>query len=184
MNRDQNANSLRQRLKRATAANHDALDRRLSSLDLTDPGDYGRFLQVQYAARAGIEVWFARQGQCVIEPPATTGLLTADLAALGITAPAWRPFAPPAGSDPIGVAWALGGSSLGNRALLARLRRGAPSDWPVAFLSDTQMPAFWSGVKPHLEARSGEAKGALAAAQAVFAHFASAASAVLDRAAA
>ncbi|MEX0341168.1 MAG: hypothetical protein AB3N06_01140 [Erythrobacter sp.] len=81
-------------------------------------------------------------------------------------------FEPPAGSDPLGACWVLAGSSLGNRAILARLGKSGLQR-PVAFLSDTRMTAYWKQLRPLLERPHSlpDDRAALAAAQATFSHF-------------
>lgn len=49
----------------------------------------------------------------------------------------------------------LAGSSLGNRAILAEIRRKAArkawAPWPSRFLSDEAMLQFWKALRPELE---------------------------------
>ena len=84
-------------------------------------------------------------------PPVQTDLILADLAELGFVAPT-------ASADPgladnfeaLGAAWVVAGSSLGNRAMLAR-RRKAGLEGADRFLSDTTMPDYFGGLLPALE---------------------------------
>jgi len=145
----------------------------MSALDLADPQDYALFLNIQLAARAPIERWASRHAEPDLRPPEVVALLKADLAALGITAdvPESR-FEPGPTAHALGLAWAIAGSHLGNRALLARLReRGAAL--PKAFLGDPRMPLFWKRIRPRIEAPATQVPvaGALVAANAVFACF-------------
>lgn len=187
--RDDPTLTLRTDLKTSTAHLHSRLDAQLGALDLAHRADYARFLGVQRAARGPIERWCRAHLPSELVPPVQSGLIAADLAALGVTSGAAAvPFAAPAvcAGTALGVAWALGGSSLGNRAMLAHLRRTAPGDWPTAFLADPAMPAFWSAVRPHLErsANAEETRAAVAGAEAVFAQFLAAADRAPLRAAA
>ena len=141
---------------------------------LADPDAYGDFLAMQLRARLPIERWAATHCPASLRPPETTPEILEDLLALGRPI-SLRParFDIPAAADPLGVAWAIAGSHLGNRAMLASLRK-AGSDLPASFLADTRMQAFWADLKPRLEAQVSRdsARGAIAAAQAVFACFA------------
>lgn len=182
----QDLETIRDALRAETMPAHDRLDRAMQALDLASPSDYAQFLSIQHEARAPIERWAALHMPSAIRPPEQTGLIEADLAQLGRQAAhSILPFdADPAGC--LGVAWAIGGSSLGNRAMLAGLRkRGAAV--PARFLSDPAMPAFFAALRPRLgePAQRGESlQAAIAAAAAVFARFALVADARLDRRAA
>jgi heme oxygenase len=160
-------------LKRETAASHDRLDRAMAVLDLGKAADYAVFLRLQLAARAPIERWAANHCDESLRPPESAPLLRADLARLGATDPAPEsPFEPPQGAHPLGLAWAIAGSHLGNRALLMRLERQSV-DLPTTFLADPRLLDFWKRLRPQLEVTAAEAPaaGALAAARAVFACF-------------
>lgn len=165
--------TIREALRAATATAHAGLDEGMAQVDLGDAGEYADFLRFQLSARTPIEEWMA--GNCAADHhiPSQLALIEADLAALGRDAAIspGRFHAPATGC--LGVAWALGGSSLGNRAMLAGLRkRGA--DVPVAFLADPAMPAFFARLKRQLDrpaAEYAELPAAIAAAHAVFAFF-------------
>jgi heme oxygenase len=165
--------SLRALLKRETAGSHDRLDRTIASLELGDPGNYALFLRLQLAARAPIERWAADHCDDALRPPTSVPLLHADLARLGVrSALPESEFLPPEGAHPLGLAWAIAGSHLGNRALLTRLP-GRGAHQPTTFLADPRLPVFWKHLRPQLEIPADEAPaaGALAAAEAVFACF-------------
>lgn len=144
------------------------LDARVSAPDLALPDAYARFLRAQLAARVGVEQWLARNAGTGQRPPATVPLLAADLDALGQTVVS-QPiaFAPPRGADPLGAAWAIAGSHLGNRAMLAQLRRAGGDHLPVAFLTHTAMRDFWQDLKPQLERAPGPGELARAASAAI-----------------
>ena len=160
-------------LRRETASVHDRLDRALGGEALASPRDYARFLATQYRARKPIEDWIAASLVDEDSPPAQTPLIASDLAALGAETPPVGPsFSMPAKADTVGLQWALAGSSLGNRAMLAQ-RRKAGLDGPDKFLSDAAMPSFFKDLRPRLEAEvdSASAQRAVLAAHAVFACF-------------
>jgi len=160
-------------LRRETAASHERLDGAITVLELGDPADYALFLRMQLAARAPIERWAARHCEESLRPPESVPLLRADLATLGVLAPQPESrFEPPLNAHPMGLAWAIAGSHLGNRALLAGLPNGR-AELPTAFLADPRLPEFWKRLRPRLDVNAAEApaEGALAAAEAVFACF-------------
>ena len=166
--------SLRDVLRQATSEAHDVLDSAFHSDTLADPDAYGDFLAMQLRARLPIERWAATNCPSSLRPPETTPELLEDLLALGRPI-SLRParFDIPAAADPLGMAWAIAGSHLGNRAMLAMLRK-AGADLPASFLADTRMQVFWADLKPRLEEPTNRdsARGAILAAEAVFACFA------------
>ena len=167
-----NSGTLRSRLRSATAPLHDQLDASMSA-DLSSPQAYGRFLRVQLAARAPVEAWLAGHASPDLVPPPMASLLVDDLSSLGLPfSLASAPFALPDSADPLGAAWALAGSHLGNRAMLAQLGDDARS-MPTAFLSDLTMAHFWRGLLPRLAEKASTAVAGpmVDAAERVFAHF-------------
>ncbi len=62
------------------------------------------------------------------------------------------------------------GSSLGNTMMERDLSARAQADWPMAFLRDTAMPAYFRALRPLL-ATTDINPGAERTASAVFAHF-------------
>ena len=176
--------SLRHALKQRTRILHDELDGSLGHAAL-DPRSYVAFLSVQYAARAPIERWAAREMAEGLRPPQTAALIAADLADLGTPLPAEADFAFPAGADPVGLAWALGGSSMGNRAMLGQ-RRKAGFVAAERFLSDPSTAAYFRELLPRIAspASAGTTDAAVAAAEAVFRTFLSAVRATRLKAAA
>lgn len=169
--------SLRQVLKTRTRDLHERLDASVGSAALGDADNYAAFLAVQYSARAPIEQWAATDLGTDLRPPATSALIADDLAALGCPRPPEQAFTFPAGADPRGLAWALGGSSLGNKAMLVERRRAGHTG-ADRFLSDPSTAAFFRRLLPHLEqpVSADEADAAVAAAEAVFLTFLAAAS--------
>lgn len=180
---------LRAQLQAGTRAIHDQLDRSLENLEFSRPADYARFLAQQLEARDAIEEWADRDCPALLRPPSTTFLLRQDLAELARDFPLGSAcaergspgrigrFVLPEGADPLGLAWAIAGSHMGNRAILARLRKAAvgagPAELPRRFLADTRMTGFWHRLLPRLQdsVTPDQAEPALAAARAVFARF-------------
>lgn len=173
--------TLRTHLRAATMAAHDLLDHAMQAASgWQTRADYGRFLTLQYAARAPLETWLAAHAPADLSPPVQTPLLGFDLAALGMDLPrAWPPFNPAyppstaRAGEALGTAWVLAGSALGNRAIAKQVARIGGGEWPVAFLGDDTMMDFWQGLRARIERppAAGEAEGAARAAEAVFAHF-------------
>jgi heme oxygenase len=162
-------------------AAHDLLDTTMQAASgWQSQGDYARFLALQHAARVPLEAWLAVNAPHDLCPPPQTGLLAADLAALGHPLPASSPvLAPPLprlsprSGTALGAAWVLAGSALGNRTIAKAVTRIGGGHWPAAFLGDGAMMAFWQGLRARIErpASYAEAAGAAEAAEAVFAHF-------------
>lgn len=169
---DVTGRSIRQCLRDATSNAHARLDDQLGPLALGSMDDYAAFLAIQYRARIGIEAWLSGQSLDMVPPP-QAALIASDLAALGFPATDAAPaFAPAEQAQPLGVCWVLAGSSLGNRAILARFA-GDTSNRPASFLSDTSMTIYWRDLLPRLQAplAPGMESTLVAGAQAAFAHF-------------
>jgi heme oxygenase len=168
--------TIRQALRDATAGAHARLDAAMARLDLSRANDYAVFLGVQLEARHPIEEWAALHCPFELRPPQQTALILADLAEVGDGAITLSPARFSALSEgALGVAWALGGSSLGNRAMLAGLRKRKAA-MSVRFLADGAMPTFFARLRRQLEQPADGYHGlapAIAAAQAVFATFVS-----------
>lgn len=167
---------------------HETLDLRVAELCLTDPEDYAEFLLFQYRSRLPVEAWAEAEMPQDLLPPSQVLLIASDLSALGDTLPpVATDFSLPYGSDPIGAAWALAGSSLGNRAMLSHMRKasGSRGEWPEAFLADDRMTRFWTGLRTKIEQPfSGDPAAALLGAEAVFARFIEESERITERAAA
>ena len=139
-----------------------------------DRSSYGRFLQMQHAARRPVEAWAKEACPADIEPPRQTQLIERDLAELGLAcSPGDTAFSLPEGADPIGFAWTIAGSSLGNRTILREVESRHGDALPTRFLRDESMTAFWQSLRGRLEQppEPGELKAAAMAALAVFDHF-------------
>ena len=168
------APELRARLRAATQEQHQMLDTALGRLDLADRYEYARFLRVQVDSRAGVEKWLLRNCPEGWVPPSQSSQLKRDLDWLGseresdnapeFAAPAFTPDAW------LGAAWVLAGSSLGNKMMERDLSQRAPEAWPMAFLRDDAMPAYFKALRPLLAGKDAD-PGAERAANAVFGHF-------------
>ncbi len=169
--------SLRTHLRAATMAAHDLLDHAMQTASgWQTASDYARFLALQHAARQPLEAWLAAHAPPELVPPPQTGLIAQDLAQLGCAPPAPAPLftlGRAGEGNALGAAWVLAGSALGNKAIAKQVARTGGGGWPVAFLGDDAMMAFWQGLRSLIErpADAAEAEGATRAAEAVFAHF-------------
>lgn len=169
--------SLRSQLRAATMAAHDLLDDAMQAASgWQTRADYARFLSLQYAARLPLEDWLAAHAPSGLVPPPQTPLITADLARLDLPAPAPAPLFTLGRTDAghaLGAAWVLAGSALGNKAIAKQVARIGGGKWPVAFLGDDAMMAFWQALRARIErpVAPSETVGATEAAEAVFAHF-------------
>lgn len=164
--------TLRQFLRDATRDQHEMLDAQLDADDLHREGGYARFLTIQLLARRPIENWVASHCPAEIAPPPTVPDLLADLSQLGdASRQSDVDFGMAPQAEPIGLAWALGGSQLGNRSILARLP--GRDKLPTQFLESEATIGFWHSLRPKLEqtfAREYAERAALAA-ESVFATF-------------
>lgn len=174
---------LRAYLRSATMSAHDLLDDAMQAASgWQTRHDYARFLALQYAARLPLEAWLAAHAPAGLIPPHQTPLLARDLEALGVDLPpacplpataSFRPSASALPATALGVAWALAGSALGNRAIARQVAQIGGGAWPVAFLGDGAMMAFWQSLRVRIEGpvAARDAESAARAADAVFAHF-------------
>lgn len=169
------AATVRQVLRNKTRDSHDRVDRSLGSLDLRVPDEYATFLAMQHAARVPIEAWCMAHAPPEYRPPLQTPLLKADLQSLGHKG--WTHddlslVAPSVGW--IGIAWAIAGSSMGNRMMLKRVEKSGRA-YPVRFLADPAMAEYFERIRPLIDRpRFDEPaiNAMLVAAEATFAIFA------------
>lgn len=143
---------MRLQLRQATEATHNRIDALAGSLPLTSDGTYALFLAAQYSARHAIEVAFGQVSPAgIAAPPPQCALLAEDLRSLG-----FKPLCKAAplqfddANEALGAAWVVSGSSMGNRAILARRHKLGLSG-PERFLSDPGMPAYFRQLVPLLE---------------------------------
>lgn len=174
---------LRAYLRSATMAAHDLLDDAMQAASgWQTRHDYARFLALQYAARLPLEAWLTTHAPADLIPPPQTPLLARDCEALGMQLPpasplpataAFRPLGSALPATALGAAWVLAGSALGNRAIARQVAQIGGGAWPVAFLGDGAMMAFWQSLRVRIEGPVGalDAESAARAADAVFAHF-------------
>lgn len=183
------ATSLRSHLRAATMAAHDLLDHAMQAASgWQTRKDYARFLALQHAARVPLEAWLLHHAPPgFAPPPVQTALLARDLAVLGTPLPPACPrFDPglPALCQPdgglfhvkhgwVGAAWVLAGSALGNKSIARQVGRIGGGGWPMHFLGDNAMMAYWQDLRTRIEIPAGAAEAAAATctASAVFAHF-------------
>lgn len=164
--------SLRDNLKAATHQLHSTLDNAMAPL--VNGARYGQLLSIQAIARRPIEGWLAGQ-EALPSPPRQLPLLEADLAELGIvltTTGQALSFHPLNEDEAWGIAWAVAGSSLGNRAMLHALRRAGVAG-PFRFLADEAMPRYWTELRTRIDQPADEVqtRHAVTGARRVFDHF-------------
>lgn len=169
------AATVRQVLRSETRESHDRVDRSLGSLDLRVPSEYAKFLAMQYAARAPIEAWCAVHAPPDFRPPLQTPLLNTDLQSLGYEGSTHDDLSLVApGEGWLGIAWAIAGSSMGNRMMLKRLEKNGNNS-PVNFLADPAMAEYFGRVRPLIDrpwSHEPALNAMLVAAKATFAIFA------------
>lgn len=140
-------------LRRNTAALHDSIDAAFGKLDLADRGDYARFIQAHRLAARAAE---AQLADCpLVADTHLSALLEKDAAAFGL---AQDDFVPPAlarPQHPLGIAYVLLGSRLGNRLI----QRGDywGKEAPDAgrsdhYLADRSHEAHWRTLVAQLDA--------------------------------
>lgn len=138
--------SLRDRLRAATADSHAALDAQVAAWKIETPLGYGAFLSASALAMAPLELALERAGVAEWLPDwelrVRRTALARDLAALGLEAP---PFAAAHVSSPdfgVGLLYTLEGSRLGAR-FLARQVRAAGHGLPLSYLTQGEGDDLW-----------------------------------------
>lgn len=132
-------------------------------MPLSGPVAYAAFLQAQGSARAALEAAFEQtKPESLPSPPQQTDLIARDLAELaGSAVTPCKPVLLQTQHHALGAAWVVAGSSMGNRAMLAKRRKAGLSQ-ANAFFSDEKMPAYFSVLIPVVERpRSTEAQQAV-----------------------
>ena len=135
-------------LREATEDAHERVDARFGAHDLTDRGDYIRFLIDHGRALGGAEAYLSNVGPHLAWRPRLP-LIAADLAALGQELPAPSPLDLPidkAIAD--GVVYVLEGSRLGGQILA----RQVGDDLPSAYLSATHRSGEWRDLRQAIDA--------------------------------
>lgn len=147
--------SLRDRLKVATAHEHDALDAVVTVAHMETKAGYRAFLNASARALIPLELALERAGVSDWLPDwpdrARRHALKSDLSMLGS-----KPFAPATAAIPspafgAGVLYVLEGSRLGGR-LLSRQVRAADAGLPIAYLTHGQEQNLWRTFLTWLEA--------------------------------
>jgi heme oxygenase len=163
--------SARSVLRAATAAHHDRVDHLFSRLDLSDAGDYSRFLQAQASAHLPVERALTLAGADDVvsdwSERQRADALRADLIDLGLAQPyASAAIAFEGHEAVLGGIYVLEGSRLGGKLL----KRQVSPHLPTRFLSDGDSAA-WRRLLATLEERlvtDEQRAGAAAGAIAVF----------------
>ncbi len=149
---------LRERLRAATAEDHERLDRQLSTLDLQDLGGYREFLEVNAAALLPLEAALEQSAVAGSFPDwperSRSAAILADLMAVGGFALPLPPLATLDAGGVLGTMYVLEGSRLGARYLLKTV---AQSSNPIvrgatAYLAHGAGAHPWQGFLAQLEA--------------------------------
>jgi heme oxygenase (biliverdin-IX-beta and delta-forming) len=161
-------------LKAETRVHHERVDAIFSCLDLSDPGQYRRFLAAQAGPFLAVEAALDRSGLegAVPDWPARrrSALLRADLEDLGLAIVADPLPQLDETASQLGALYVLEGSRLGG----AVLKRHVPASSPCRFLNAVPPKGSWARLLEILEEHlyGTERIGlAVEAAKAVFARF-------------
>jgi heme oxygenase (biliverdin-IX-beta and delta-forming) len=162
-------------LRAATAADHEIVDSAFSAFDLSNPGDYGRFLRAHARALPSIETAVSGMDLPVKLRP-RSAMLAADLDMLGATDPGPSPFpAPGDQAEAFGMAYVIEGSRLGGSLIARTLPDGAPA----SYLSAGHLRGEWRAFLDAFDHAAGDdgtwLDRATASAKQVFRHYAAAA---------
>lgn len=148
-----NLQTLRWRLRDATAHLHERLDDSLGQLDLTQSVSYIQFLLVHANALPIVASGVAAHGIIFSNMQRLIGALQQDLTMLGVSA-SWLPASAPAALhlDPLAVGYVIGGSHFGKQVLA---RRHQKADDPLIatannFLSSPAARAIWTTAEAQL----------------------------------
>jgi heme oxygenase len=139
-------------LRAATDDVHRELDDLMSRLDLSQAGDYARFLGIHARTVPAVEWALASGGlDAIVEGWSAgrrSGAIEADLAAMGKPVPAPVSIPPIHGvAELLGTAYVLEGSRLGGKVLERRVAPGLP----VNFLSHSKKGDPWPTVVAALD---------------------------------
>jgi len=147
--------SLRDRLRAATTDSHAALDATVSGWRLQSATGYGAFLSASAAALAPLEQALERAGVAEWLPDwptrARRAALAEDLAALGLSGPAFAPAEVSSPAFGAGLLYVLEGSRLGAR-FLSRQVRAADAGLPLAYLTHGEGQDLWRSFLTWLDA--------------------------------
>ena len=160
-------------LRAATRAAHDQVDAAYSHWDLGDRAGYTAFLSAQARAFLPVEAALADASPAPLgdwSQRARAPLLIADLADLGVTAPAGERVAFATPSAMLGGFYVLEGSRLGGAMLLRSVAPGLPT----RFLAPSSVKGHWQKFLSALEqelASDVQRAQAVAGAQIVFDRF-------------
>lgn len=152
--------SVRQRLKQASAGLHQQVDEAFSDFSLATPDGYRAFLRAHAAALFALEAALERNAiDTLLEdwPQRRRSVaLRHDLEALGDEAPPalGLPQAPLNTGWCWGACYVLEGSRLGGQLLARRLQQAQPGA-PMAYLAHAARAGLWQGFLQRLETAAG-----------------------------
>ncbi|GAB6388889.1 biliverdin-producing heme oxygenase [Stutzerimonas marianensis] len=147
--------SIRLRLRAATAAQHERVDAAFSSYNLEDQAGYRAFLLAHLRVVQPVEVALEKSGiaALITDWPARQRrhALLADLEALGTAGPLTEPLAiRPTPGWCLGACYVLEGSRLGNRLLARRVAAANPGA-PLHYLAHSDTTPSWPGFLEQFE---------------------------------
>lgn len=144
---------LRSALRRTTRCAHERTDDAYSGVNLGTRDGRITFLTAHHLAFQEVEQ------QLAVAPdlpafPARTGLIAADLIALGSLPPKQQQLGPRLRINPLGFAYVVGGSHFGARHLLSQWNGedGGEHEGTSRYLSDGALGTYWRALRPHLAA--------------------------------
>lgn len=138
-------------LRRETAPLHEQVDAAFGALDLEQRADYRQFIQAHRLAARAAERWI--DGAQDVPETRLSRLLEQDADALDLPEDDWQPDALTGDQHPLGIAYVLLGSRLGNRLLqrgeywAKHAQHGSRSDH---YLSDRTHEQSWRALVDHL----------------------------------
>ena len=148
--------TLRDYLRQEPEADHRKIDTAFGQLDLTKPNDLAHFLRAHFLALSLLEPFLRNAAEL---PPMDSRLhlIQADLVILGDRCPE-LPAREVAALHPLGAAYVVAGSSLGQRVLRRHWARSGDPDVRQAgrFLGDDSLTPYWKALQSELAQPSHE----------------------------
>lgn len=137
--------SVRTLLRKQTRQAHERVDALFSQLCLAERQDYIRFLSSHCMAYEILESLFETKLAADIRPPSMAPLLESDLHRLGVAEAGTVPWFPTGDLNPLGAAYVVAGSHLGNKTLRAQWQATKDPQVSAAggYLTSSVMAMYW-----------------------------------------